>query len=525
MLRVCATVLAIVISTCVGVVVVLDSAVPEPRFTHACVDVAVQDPDASIAHVRGFLRFPTVSQSEAVGHVTDPEVFKQARTYIEDTYTELLHMTGMQYQVVAEHSLLLEWQGSNTALRPLMLYGHYDVVPVGNGTEVWKFDPFSAELHDGMVWARGAIDMKSALIAMLEALSQLARTGFRPTRTVLLGIGHDEEVGGSLGAGGIATVLEQRGVRLGLLWDEGTPVLLDGLPGLLPQPVAMIGTAEKGNAAFRVSVSTQSAHSAMPPTDGSHSGRVLADLLHSVDVSQPPIRMQPPVSDMLRAFAPHAPRGLRGIMHHAEMWPINKVLGQIWSASGREMNAQVRTTVVPTHVTMGVSHNVIPSSATVRLDVRLLQGDGDAATILQHVQRITAGARRDHASVLNIEQDMSSPVPLQPPSNVSEPRGPWWDLLVRAIQETATVESMPGLPQNGHVPVVPGMLTGGTDSKNLGHLADSVFRFLPIPLDRTKGDLKLVHGIDERLPTAALLSAIRIYIHAISLMASDTSAR
>lgn len=87
--------------------------------------------------------------------------------------------------------------------------------------------------------------MKSSLIAMLEALSQLAHTQFRPTRTVLLGIGHDEETGGMLGAGAISAMLQRRGVRLGLLWDEGTPVLLDGVPGLLPRPIAMIGTAEK----------------------------------------------------------------------------------------------------------------------------------------------------------------------------------------------------------------------------------------------------------------------------------------
>lgn len=104
-------------------------------------------------------------------------------------------------------------------------------------------------------------------------------------------------------------------------------------------------------------------------------------------------------------------------------------------------------------------------------------------------------------------------------TQVSDARGLWWDLLVQAIQETATVQSVPGLPGDGLIPVVPSMLTGGTDSKHLGHLADSVFRFLPVPLDRTKGDLKLVHGIDERLPVSSFLSAVRVYIHAISLMA------
>lgn len=87
--------------------------------------------------------------------------------------------------------------------------------------------------------------MKSSLIAMLEALAQLARDGFRPARTLLLGIGHDEETGGMYGAGGIAKLLDTRGVRLGLLWDEGAPILVDGLPGLLPRPLALVGTAEK----------------------------------------------------------------------------------------------------------------------------------------------------------------------------------------------------------------------------------------------------------------------------------------
>lgn len=76
----------------------------------------------------------------------------------------------------------------------------------------------------------------------------------------------------------------------------------------------------QGGVAFNVHVNTQSSHSAMPPTDGSHAGRLLADFLRSVDLNQPPVKMQPPVSDMLRAVAPHAPRALRGLLYHAEIW-------------------------------------------------------------------------------------------------------------------------------------------------------------------------------------------------------------
>src|SRR6195952_3468654 len=44
--------------------------------------------------------------------------------------------------------------------------GHTDVVPVGDG---WKTDPFAAEVKDGMLYGRGAADMKSAIAAFVAA--------------------------------------------------------------------------------------------------------------------------------------------------------------------------------------------------------------------------------------------------------------------------------------------------------------------------------------------------------------------
>lgn len=67
---------------------------------------------------------------------------------------------------------------------------------------------------------------------------------------------------------------------------------------------------------------------------------------------------------------------------------------------------------------MGVAQNVVPSTASVRLDVRLLQGDGDAIAAVQHVKRMAARARRDHETTLIIERDTSNPVSFQAPSNV-----------------------------------------------------------------------------------------------------------
>jgi hypothetical protein len=80
---------------------------------------------------------------------------------------------------------------------------------------------------------------------MLEAASNLLAAGFAPRQTLYLAFGHDEEVGGSEGAGRIAALLAQRGEQLDIILDEGGQILLDGFPPLTTYPTAIIGTAEK----------------------------------------------------------------------------------------------------------------------------------------------------------------------------------------------------------------------------------------------------------------------------------------
>ena len=110
------------------------------------------------------------------------------------------------------YSLLYTWTGSNPAFDPILLMAHQDVVPVNAGTEGdWDAPPFSGEIKNGYVYGRGAIDDKSSMIGLFEALDALARDGFAPKRTVLVMLGHDEEVSGSGAEAGIA-LLKSRGV-------------------------------------------------------------------------------------------------------------------------------------------------------------------------------------------------------------------------------------------------------------------------------------------------------------------------
>ena len=129
---------------------------------------------------------------------------------------------AMQRQLLGQHALLYTWPGSDAQAEPIALLAHQDVVPIAPGTEAdWQAPPFSGAVKDGFVWGRGAWDDKGCLMAIMEAVDALARSGFQPRQTIYLALGADEEVGGKDGAQRIAALLRQRGVKLRFALDEG----------------------------------------------------------------------------------------------------------------------------------------------------------------------------------------------------------------------------------------------------------------------------------------------------------------
>ena len=80
----------------------------------------------------------------------------------------------------------------------LLLHGHLDVVPADPA--VWSVHPFSGEIRDGVLWGRGAVDMKNADAVLLALVSQWARSGTRPRRDIVLAFTADEEDTAEFGA-------------------------------------------------------------------------------------------------------------------------------------------------------------------------------------------------------------------------------------------------------------------------------------------------------------------------------------
>ena len=133
--------------------------------------------------------------------------------------------------------------------------------PGGDCTKIRAQDG-AAEFDGTYVWGRGALDDKSGVIAILEAVNYLLEKNFSPRRTVYLSFGHDEEIGGRRGAGKVTEFLLNEGVELEWTLDEGSFLLKDIIPGV-NKPVAVINVAEKGSLTIQVIGKAEGGHSSM----------------------------------------------------------------------------------------------------------------------------------------------------------------------------------------------------------------------------------------------------------------------
>ena len=126
------------------------------------------------------LQFKTVSQE---GQPPATDELRAMQAYLQQTFPAF--HAAAQLERVSDLSLLYTWKGQDAGAQPYLLLAHQDVVPVEAGTEGrWTQPPFSGAVADGFVWGRGALDDKFNIVAMLEAAEQLARTGWKPRRTI-----------------------------------------------------------------------------------------------------------------------------------------------------------------------------------------------------------------------------------------------------------------------------------------------------------------------------------------------------
>lgn len=437
-------------------------------------------PDAAaLDRFRELLRIPTVSMPPGEPDADDT-AFVRFRDAVERLYPAL--HGALEREVVGGYSLLYRWRGADAAA-PLVLMAHIDVVPVV--ADEWDRDPFGAETvgtgDDAEIHARGAVDDKGALVAILEAVDALVTEGFTPQRDVYLAFGHNEEVAGD-GAQAIVEVLRQRGVRPSLVLDEGGAVVEGAIPGV-HVPTAVIGVAERGVMTVHLIARELGGHASTPPRDPATARLARAVLrLHRRPF---PTRLVPPVRAMFETVAPHTTGPLRPVF--ASIGVTGRLLAKVFPRLGPELNALVRTTAVVTELAGAAGANVLATSARASVNVRLLPGD-TAASAASRIRRVIADR--------HVEVEVAS---ASEPSPVSPWTGPAWDRLVAATASALGEDVLP----------TPYIQLGASDSRWFTAISDHVYRFTPFHL--TRGEREALHSHNERIRVGSWLRGIEFY--------------
>ena len=450
-----------------------------PREPEVAPAPALALPPGAAQRLAGAIRFATISHADTSAF--DAAAFQGLHAHLRSSFPRV--HAQLRRETVATHSLLYTWPGSDPALRPILLMAHLDVVPVEPGTEgSWHEQPFSGRIANGFVWGRGAIDNKSAVVGMLEAVEILLAQGFRPARTIYLAYGHDEEVGGNRGARAIAALLQARGVRLEMVLDEGG-VIGDGVIAGVPAPTALVGIAEKGFASVELTTEVPGGHSSLPPRQTAIG--ILSAAIARLEANPMPARLEEPTRQLFARVAPHFPFAQRAVF--ANLWATRPlVMGKLEAVP--TTNAMVRTTTAVTIFQAGTKENVLPSRARAVVNFRILPGDR-IRDVLAHVRRAVDDPR---VTVRLAPSFTAEPSPISSTDAES----------FRTLQRTVRSVYPDAI-------VAPYLVVVVSDSRYFARMTGNVYRFLPLRLAPT--DLARMHGTNERLSVRDYEQAIRFY--------------
>lgn len=386
-------------------------------------------------------------------------------------------MAQLSFERAGKTGLIYRWKGSS-AEKPVVLMAHYDVVPAK--AEEWSFDPFSGEIRDGVVLGRGALDTKSTLCAIFEAVEKLCAQNYTPANDIYLCFSGTEEIAGE-GAYAIVDKLRADGVRPYITVDEGGAIVTGAFPGV-KQPCAVVGISEKGQMAIRLSVKSGAGHASAPPKNDAFSQ--LARAIAALEKHPFKPRMTEATSQLFRTLGRYSNFGLRVVFGNLRLF--TPLLCKLARSLGNDVNALMRTTCVFTMAGGSEASNVLPSEAWATCDVRILSGS-TGSDVLEHFRK-----------VIDNENVVIEPIFTVEPSPCSPAEGHAWEAVSDSVSET--------WPQ---ALVSPYLMMARSDSSVYTGICPNVYRFAP--MEMSGEERAMIHGIDEQIPAIKVAKAAEFY--------------
>ncbi|MFE7541260.1 M20/M25/M40 family metallo-hydrolase [Streptomyces platensis] len=367
-------------------------------------------------------------------------------------------------------------EGTDPTADALLVHGHLDVVPAEPAD--WTVHPFSGEIRDGVVWGRGAIDMKNMDAMVLATVRQWARSGVRPRRDIVLAFTADEEASAEDGSGFLA---------------DRHPGLFDGCTEGISESGAFtfhagngrqlypVAAGERGTAWLKLTARGRAGHGSKVNRDNAVSR--LAAAVTRIGAHEWPVRLTPTVRAALRELA-----ALYDVDTDVDApdFDVDALLSRLGRAA-ELVEPTVRNSANPTMLAAGYKVNVIPGTAVAHVDGRVVPGgEAEFRTTMDALTGPGVSWDYDHREVA-LEAPVDSPT----------------FAAMRAAVERFDPDGQ----------VVPYCMSGGTDAKQFSRLGIAGYGFSPLKLPEGFDYQALFHGVDECVPVEGLHFGVRVLDH------------
>lgn len=406
---------------------------------------------------RELIQIPSVNYGDGNGNEKE----------VADHVVKLLDEVGIKSTVYESApgrcNVIARIKGRDSNRPGLVVHGHLDVVPAN--AQDWSVDPFKAEIKDGYIWGRGAVDMKNMNAMIIATVRHWARVGFIPERDIVLAFFADEEAGSIYGSHFM--VDKHPDVFIGCTEAISE---VGGFSVTLPngKRLYLIETAEKGIHWMRLTAQGRAGHGSVMNQENAITR--ISEATTKVGNYQWPQRYSKTVKVFFQRIAQVTERDY----DDKDLRPLLSELG----FASRMIGATLQNTANPTMLEAGYKANVIPGSASAVIDGRFIPGYEDELneTIINivgpdiSIQTIT----RDKALEVDFEGDLV-------------------DQMCRSLLQHDP-EAIP----------VPYVMSGGTDNKALAELGITGYGFSPLRLEADFDFMAMFHGVDERVPIDGL---------------------
>lgn len=408
---------------------------------------------------------------------------------VVDYLRGVLEKEGIETRVFARDpqrpNLVARLRGSGR-LRPLLIMGHTDVVPV-DATK-WKFPPFAATRDGGYIYGRGTVDDKLSVAAGLMTILELKRKGVELDRDVIFLAEASEEGGGP---NGITFMVEKHWpeIEAEFCLAEGGGVVRTGNEVRF----ATVATTEKIAHTIRLVARGVAGHGSVPLR--SNAIVHLSQAIARIAAFRTDLRLNETTriyfERMANLSTPEEARRFRAILQERNSDEAQEYL----AINQPRLYSTLRTSISPNIIKGGYLRNVIPSEAEATLDIRAVP-DEDMAALLERLRQVVDDPAISFEKILP-----NATRPAAPPSRLDAPAFKVIEGHYRRLYGATTL---------------PTMMTGGTDMAYLRARGVQCYGIGPL-LDSEDGPLGYgAHSDQERIREDSFHKFVR-FQHAVVL--------